>query len=341
LFSHVKAIESMLAANGRLPVNVKFCLDGEEEVGSPNLAPFVKEHKSLLAADSVLVSDGAMISSQQPTIGYALRGVVFGEIRVRGPRRDLHSGSYGGAVHNPAQALAEIVAALHRADGRVAIPGFYDSVVPLSESERERLQQIPYGQKQWQEETGAPQPWGESDYTLLERMTARPTCEVNGLWGGFQGEGVKTIIPAEAGAKISMRLVAGQDPDRIARLFADYVESLAPETVQLVVSMQPGAAAAVTDPDSPQIQAAVKAYQDGWGASPVLSRGGGSLPVIATFQGELGAPFVLMPFGLDDNRHSPNEHYHLDHFGRGIDTAIHYYYYLAEMGRPSWQSKLN
>lgn len=334
LFSHVKAIESVLAANGRLPVNVKFCLDGEEEVGSPNLAPFVKEHRSLLAADSVLVSDGAMIGSEQPTIDYALRGVVFGEIRVRGPHRDLHSGSYGGSVHNPAQAVAEIVAALHHADGRVAIPGFYDDVVPLSKTERERLQQVPYGLEQWQQETGAPQPWGESDYTLLERMTARPTCEVNGLWGGFRGEGVKTIIPAEAGAKISMRLVAEQDPDRIARLFVEYVESLTPETVQLQVTMQPGAAAAVTDPDSPQIQAAVKAYQVGWGARPVLSRGGGSLPVIATFQSELGTPFVLMPFGLDDNRHSPNEHYHLDHFSRGLDTAIHYYYYLAEMGRP-------
>jgi acetylornithine deacetylase/succinyl-diaminopimelate desuccinylase-like protein len=331
MFSHLKALESTLAANGRLPINVKVCFDGEEEVGSPNLEPFVAVHKALLAADSILISDGAMMGPDQPSIDYALRGVVSAEIRVTGPRRDLHSGSYGGTVHNPAQALAEIIAALHDADGRVTIPGFYDKVAPLSDAERELLRQASYTLDQWQAETGAPRPWGEPAYTLLERITARPTCEVNGIWSGFQGQGSKTIIPAEAGAKISLRLVAEQDPDETARLLADYVLSLTPDTVQVTVDLQPGARAAVTPFDSPTIAAASKAYEVAWGARPILSRAGGSLPIIAAMQRELGIPFVLMPFGLDDNRHSPNEHYRLDNFYRGIDTAIHYYHYLPDL----------
>lgn len=333
MFSHLKAVESMLVANGRLPVNLKFCLDGEEEIGSPHLPPFVSAHRELLAADSILVSDGGMISLRQPVIHYALRGVVFAEIEVSGPRRDLHSGSYGGAVHNPAQAVAEIIAALHDENGRVAIPGFYDNVVPLSPAERALLARLPQTAVQWQQETGVPALWGEPEYTLLERTTARPTCEVNGIWGGFQGEGAKTIIPAKAGAKISMRLVAEQDPQEIGRLFTEYVTGLAPETVVVRVRVQEGgAAAAVTPYDAPEITAAVKAYQAGWGATPFLGRGGGSLPIIAAFQKELAAPFVLMPFGLDDNRHAPNEHYHLQNFYRGIDTAIYYYHYLPETG---------
>lgn len=328
MFSQLKAVESILAATGTVPVNVKFCFDGEEEIGSPSLEPFVMANRDLLAADSVLVSDGPMLSAGQPTIDYALRGVVMAEIRVTGPRRDLHSGNYGGAVHNPAQAVAEIVARLHDENGRVTIPGFYDNVLPLSDAEHELLEQVPYPVQQWQEETGAPQPWGEAEYTLPERMTARPTCEVNGIWGGFSGNGSKTVLPAEAGAKITMRLVAKQEPGRIAQLFKEYVLSLVPDTVRVTVTTGAGSAAAVTPFDSPQIAAAAKAYEVGWGAKAILSRAGGSLPILAAFQRELGIPFVLMPFGLDDNRHSPNEHYHLDHFYKGIDTAIHYYYYL-------------
>jgi acetylornithine deacetylase/succinyl-diaminopimelate desuccinylase-like protein len=311
-----------------VPVNVKFCFDGEEEIGSPSLEPFVMVNRDLLAADSILISDGPMLSAGQPTIDYALRGVVMAEIRVSGPRRDLHSGNYGGAVHNPAQAVAEIVAWLHDENGRVTIPGFYDNVLPLSDAERELLEQVPYPVQQWQEETGAPQLWGEAEYSLLERMTARPTCEVNGIWGGFSGNGSKTVLPAEAGAKITMRLVAKQEPGRIAQLFKEYVLSLVPDTVRVTVTTGAASAAAVTPFDSPQIAAAAKAYEVGWGAKPILSRAGGSLPILDAFQRELGIPFVLMPFGLDDNRHSPNEHYHLDHFYKGIDTAIHYYYYL-------------
>ena len=328
MFSQLKAVESILAATGTVPVNVKFCFDGEEEIGSPSLEPFVMANRDLLAADSILISDGPMLSAGQPTIDYALRGVVMAEIRVTGPRRDLHSGNYGGAVHNPAQAVAEIVARLHDENGRVTIPGFYDNVLPLTDAEHELLERVPYPVQQWQEETGAPQPWGEAEYTLLERMTARPTCEVNGIWGGFSGTGSKTVLPAEAGAKITMRLVAKQEPGRIAQLFKEYVLSLVPDTVQVTVTIGAGSAAAVTPFDSPQIAAAAKAYEVAWGAKAILSRAGGSLPILDAFQRELGIPFVLMPFGLDDNRHSPNEHYHLDHFYKGIDTAIHYYYYL-------------
>lgn len=330
LFTHVKAIESMLGGNGRLPVNIKLCFDGEEEIGSPHLEPFVQAHRSLLAADLVLVSDGAMIRSDQPSIDYALRGVISAEIRVTGPKRDLHSGSYGGSVHNPAQAIAEIVVALHHPDGAVAIPGFYEDVATLSPAERSLLQQVPYDVVQWQEETGAPQPWGEPEFSFYERMTARPTCEVNGLWGGFQGEGFKTIIPAEAGAKISMRLVENQDAQKISGQFVTYVKSLVPDTVQASITVQAGADAAVTPYESSFIEAAMRAYETAWGATPVLSRGGGSLPIVATFQRELHAPFVLMPFGLDDNRHSPNEHYRLDHFEKGLDTAVTFYTYLSE-----------
>ncbi len=331
MFSQLKALESILAVNGRLPLNVKVCFDGEEELGSPNMPAFVSRHKELLSADSILVSDGAMVSTKQPVIDYALRGIVSAEIIVRGPKRDLHSGSYGGSVHNPIQALSEILAGLHDEYGWIQIPGFYDRVRSLSVAERDLLRAVPYNQKQWKQETGAPSPWGEPDYTLLERMTARPTFEMNGIWGGFQGEGDKTIIPAEAGAKISMRLVADQDADEIAELLTSYISNIAPETVHVSVKVIAGANAAVTPFDSMEIAAAMRAYTLGWGAEPVRSRAGGSLPIVATFQQELGAPFVLMPFGLDDNRHSPNEHYLLDHFIRGITTAIHYCHYLAEI----------
>jgi acetylornithine deacetylase/succinyl-diaminopimelate desuccinylase-like protein len=330
LFSHLKALESMLAGNRALPVNVKVCLDGEEELGSPHMPQFVIAQKALLQADSVVVSDGPMIDSQHPAIDYALRGVVAANIRVTGPHRDLHSGSFGGSVHNPAQAIAEILAALHHPDGSVAIPGFYDEVIPLTDEERRLLADMPYDHPQWQAETGAPKLWGEAAYTFLERMTARPTCEVNGVWGGFTGEGFRTIIPAAAGAKVSMRLVAAQDARKIGQQFIDFIHHMAPDTVQVEVTILSGSNAAVTPYDSPGIQAAIKAYEVAWGATPVLSRGGGSLPIIATFQQILGTPFVLMPFGLDDNRHSPNEHYLLQHFYKGMETAVHFYHYLAE-----------
>ncbi len=331
-FVHLKAAESMLAANGSMPVNIKIILEGEEEIGSPNLERFVVEHNDMLAADSCLVSDGRIINRDQPSIVYGLRGMAYMEIRARGPRRDLHSGTYGGSVHNPAQVIAEIIAALHDENGTITIPGFYDRVRPLSDEERSALAEVPYTLEQWQAETGLKQPWGEREYTLLERVSARPTCEVNGVWGGFQGEGGKTIIPAEAGAKISMRLVPDQDPHEIASLFADYVRKLAGDQVELEVIQHVGAWWALTPLDSPEMQAASRAYEAGWGVAPVYTREGGSIPIVATFQKELGTPVVLMGFGLDDNIHSPNEHFNLDHFYKGIETAIHYYYQLAGRG---------
>jgi acetylornithine deacetylase/succinyl-diaminopimelate desuccinylase-like protein len=329
VFVHLKAIESLLAANGSLPVNVKLLLEGEEEIGSPSLEPFVVSHKELLAADSGLVSDGRILRPDQPSIVYGLRGMAYMEIRVRGPRRDLHSGSYGGSVHNPAQVVAEIIAALHDETGAVAIPGFYDDVRPLSSVERAALARVPYALEQWQAETGLHEPWGEAGYTLLERISARPTCEVNGMWGGFQGEGGKTIIPAEAGAKISMRLVPDQDPERIAELFIDFVKKVGGSRVTIEARNLHGGWWAITPIESPEMTAAAAAYGATWGVEPVFTREGGSIPIVATFQKELGTPVVLMGFGLDDNVHSPNEHFRVEHFFRGIDTVIHYFFNLV------------
>jgi acetylornithine deacetylase/succinyl-diaminopimelate desuccinylase-like protein len=330
MFTHIKAIEAMLAADGRLPVNVKMIFEGEEEVGSPSLDPFVVDHKDLLSATSSLISDGRIVDANTPSIVYALRGMAYMEIRVKGPKRDLHSGSYGGSVHNPAQLVAEIVASMHDANGTVTIPGFYDRARVLSPEEREELRKVPYSLAQWQEETGLQTPWGEQEYTFVERTTARPTCEVNGIWGGFQGEGGKTIIPAEAGAKISMRLVPDQDPQEIAELFKAYVKRFIPADYSLEILEHVHGRPGITPIDSPEIKAAARAYQATWGKPPVFAREGGSIPIVSTFQDVLGAPVVLMGFGLDDNVHSPNEHFALEHFYRGIDTIIHYYHFLAD-----------
>jgi acetylornithine deacetylase/succinyl-diaminopimelate desuccinylase-like protein len=331
-FIHLKAVEAYLKGTGRLPVNVKIILEGEEEIGSPSLQPFVVGHKDLLAADSGLVSDSRIISPEQPAILYGLRGMLYTQIDVRGPARDLHSGTYGGSVHNPAQAIAEIIAALHDENGHIAIPGFYDSVKPLTEKEREALAKIPYPLEQWQEETGLKKPWGEPEYTMIERMGARPTCEVNGVWGGFQGEGGKTIIAAGAGAKISMRLVPDQDPEVIATLFTDYIRSIAPSSLEVEVTIIAKAHPTIVSLDAPEIKAASRAYETAWGVAPVYTREGGSIPIVATFQQELNMPVVLMGFGLSDNIHSPNEHFRVDHFVKGIDTVLYYYDYL---GQPS------
>ncbi len=329
-FVHLKAIESYLKSTGELPVNVKIILEGEEEIGSPNLPSFVIDQKDLLAADSGLVSDSRIVSPEQPSILYGLRGLLYTQVDVRGPIRDLHSGTYGGSVHNPAQAVAEIIAALHDDSGHITIPGFYDSVRPLTPEEREALAKVPYPLVQWQEETGLKEPWGEPEYTVIERMGARPTCEVNGVWGGFQGEGGKTIIPAVAGAKISMRLVPDQDPEEIARLFTDYILSIAPHSLEVEVTVISKGHPAMVSLDAPEIKAASRAYEAAWGVAPVYVREGGSIPIVATFQRELDMPVVLMGFGLSDNVHSPNEHFRVDHFYKGIDTVLHYYNYLIQ-----------
>ena len=328
-FAHLKAIESILATEGKLPVSIKVLLEGEEESGSGEIDPFLLANKRLLQADSGLISDGAMHPGQ-PLLAYGLRGVVAMEIYVQGPGRDLHSGSYGGTVLNPIQALAEIIGQLHDKTGRVIIPGFYDRVRTLAEQERELLSQAGYTLDQWQKDTGAWHPWGEPDFTLLERIGARPTCEINGIWGGFQGEGVKTVIPSIANAKVTMRLVPHQDPGEIARLFSEHIERISPKQVKVEVFHHSGSWPSLMPVDSPEIKAAALALEETWSKKPVFTLGGGSLPVVAAFQRLLSVPFVLMPFGLDDNRHSPNEHLGLEYFEKGIETAIRYYYHLAE-----------
>ncbi len=327
-FAHLKAFEAMLAVDQELPVNVKILLEGEEEVGSPNIDAFLTAHRKLLSADSGVISDGAMIGEGRPSIDYGLRGLVAMQIRVSGPARDLHSGSYGGTVLNPVQALSHILASLHDSNGKVSIPGFYDEVRPLADDERGLLAQAEYTVGQWRAETGASEPWGEPEYALVERIGARPTCEINGIWGGFQGEGMKTIIPASAGAKISARLVPDQDPDQIAASLRRHLLQAAPPQVQVEVDFLASCRPALMALDSAEILAARQACLMTWGIEPVLVRGGGSLPVVAAFQQTLGAPFVLIPFGLDDNRHSPDEHLRLAYFYKGTETAIRYYHLL-------------
>jgi len=329
MFVHVKAFESIMASNGALPVNIKMMFEGEEEHGSVNLDDFVLGHKDLLAADSALISDGRILSHDQPSIVYGLRGLAYMEFKVRGPKRDLHSGSYGGTVHNPAQLVAEIITAMHGQDGRVLIPGFYDRVRALSAEERSALAKVPYGLAEWSEETGLSNPWGEPDFSLLERIGARPTCEVNGIYGGYIEPGSKTIIPAAAGAKVSMRLVADQDPDEIAALFARFVQGFIPADYQLEIIKHSTGWPAITPINSPEMQAAAAAYQAAWGKAPIFMREGGSIPVTATIQRELGAPVVLMGFGLDDNIHSPNENFRIESFHLGVETVIQYLYNLA------------
>jgi acetylornithine deacetylase/succinyl-diaminopimelate desuccinylase-like protein len=323
VFAHVKAIEALLAIRQMLPVNVKLIIEGEEEVGSPSLLAFVPEHPDLLAADVCLISDTNMRSPQLPVIIYGLRGLWTGELTVTGPSGDLHSGSYGGIVHNPAQALCELLAALHDEQGRVTVPGFYDNVPGLADSERDLLAQVPFGEAELLAETGVPAAYGEPGYSLVERRGARPTLEINGIWGGFTEDGFKTVIPGQARAKISCRLVPNQDPDRIGDLIKSYLQEVAPASVTLHLEQGQGGAATVVDLDVPAMGAAVRAYQRGFGANPIFSREGGSIPVVPCLQSVLQAPVVLMGFGLpDDNLHAPNEKFHLPNLYRGIRTSI-------------------
>jgi acetylornithine deacetylase/succinyl-diaminopimelate desuccinylase-like protein len=329
---HLAALESVMAADGQFPINIKLLIEGEEEIGSTSLDDFVPAQRTLLEADSILISDTTFLTAELPSIPYSLRGLAGAEIHVYGPKHDLHSGGYGGTVHNPAVALAEIIASLHDADGRVAIPGFYDQVRHLSPAEREVLAQVPYSVENWQQATGVEKPWGEPGYSLIERTGVRPTCEINGMWSGFQGKGGKTIIPAEAHAKITMRLVANQNPSEVLQLFTQYVMSIAPDDVVVQVEAAPDSAWPASTPiDSREIVTAHGIYQTVWGIAPVLAPGGGSIPVVATLQKELGVPVVLMGFGLPDSGvHAPNEHFSLEQFHKGIEAVIRYYYALAE-----------
>ncbi len=323
VFAHIKSAQALLETEGKLPVNLKFIIEGEEENGSPNLDPFILSHTDLLAADVVLISDTSSRSLEQPSIVYALRGMCYMELEVRGPRRDLHSGSYGGAVHNPAQALCEIVARLHDGNGTVTVPGFYDAVRPLDEDERAELNKAPYTEDELKRETGVPAAWGEAEYRLHERIGARPTLEVNGLVGGWTGHGAKTVLPAKALAKISCRLVADQKPQAIYELVKAYVAQITPPAVTSEVRLLHTGSSAITDRHSPVMEAAMAAYEEAWGRRPIFMREGGSIPVVALMQDVLHAPVVLMGFGLpDDGAHAPNEKLTLECFYRGIATSI-------------------
>jgi acetylornithine deacetylase/succinyl-diaminopimelate desuccinylase-like protein len=331
VFMHFKAIEAHLKQNGRLPVNIKIILEGEEEVGSANLDNFVKEHRDELKADVVVISDSPMFDRGVPSICYGLRGLAYFQIDLRGTKSDLHSGSFGGAVANPAFVLANMLAQMKDRSGRVKISGFYDDVRELREEEREQWKRLPFNEKRYAKELGAPRLFGESGYSTLERVWARPTFEVNGILSGFTGEGAKTVIPAVAMAKVSMRLVPDQDPDKIAKLFEDYVRKVAPKTVEVKVTRMHGGKPWMTEFDNKYVQAAGRAIEKGFGQKPVFNREGGSIPVVATFQEILGLPSVLFGVGLpDENAHAPNEKLDLGNFHGGIIASAYLYDEIAK-----------
>ena len=334
IFMHMKAVEAHLTQHGRLPVNIKFLLEGEEEVGSAHLDHFIAAHKSLLAADVLVISDSPMFARGVPSICYGLRGLAYFQIDVRGSSTDLHSGSFGGALANPAFVLAQILAQMKDRSGRVRIPGFYDAVVDLTEDERKAWAGLPFNERQYRADFGIPKVQGESGYTTLERTWARPTFEVNGLLSGFTGEGAKTVLPAVAMAKVSMRLVPDQDPDTIASLFEAYVQDVAPKSVEVTVTRMHGGKPWMTGVDNPYVQAASRAIAQGFGRAPVFTREGGSIPVVSTFQEELGLPTVLFGVGLpDENAHAPNEKLDLVNFQNGVIAAAVLYQEIGALPR--------
>jgi len=326
----LSAVEAV-KKQGPLPVNVKFIIEGEEEIGSPSLTAFLEANKDLLSCDFALNTDAGMIAPDVPTIVYALRGLAYFELRVFGPDHDLHSGQFGGVVHNPAQALCELIAGMHDATGRITLPGFYDSVVSLSQEEREELSRLPTNDHYYLEQAGVKEVWGEAGYTPSERVGARPTLEVNGLLSGFTGKGSNTVLPAPAMAQISMRLVPNQDPKQVHKQLIQYLEENAPSTIRWELDAMAGGPACITDPHHPAAQALGRAMEQEWGVRPVFKREGGSVPVVADMQTILGAESVLTGFGLpDDNLHAPNEKLHLPTWYRGINALIYFFYNLAE-----------
>ena len=327
---HVNALEAHLKTSGTCPVNVKFLLEGEEEIGSPNLEPFVAKNTALLKCDAVVVSDSAMFDKKTPSIVRGLRGLSYFQIDVRGTRRDLHSGTFGGTVINPAFALAHIIAQLKDTKGKVKVPGFYDNVRKLTAAERKDIKRLPHTDAKLKKSIGAKALFGEPGYTTLERVWARPTLEVNGIWGGFQGEGAKTVIPAEAHAKISTRLVPNQTPKEIAAKFIRYVKKIAPKEVDVTVSHIHSGEAWLAETDHPALKAASRAVKAAYGKVPVFTREGGSIPVVAAFGRILKVPSVLMGIGLhDDNLHAPDEKIDLDNFYTGNEAAAHL---MTELG---------
>ncbi len=329
-YIHVKAIESWLKTEGRLPVNVKIIIEGEEEIGSPNLIPFLEENLERLACDMVLISDTSMFAKDVPSITYGLRGLAYMQVEVTGANRDLHSGVYGGAVANPINALAEIISKMKDDDGVIRIPGFYEDVVALTPIDREAYARLPFDEEEYKSELGLVDVTGEKGYTTLERASARPTLDCNGIWGGYQGEGAKTVLPGKAGAKISMRLVPNQDPDDISRKFIEFVMANVPEGVIVNVTAHHGGMPAATDLDFYGLKAAASAFREVYGKEPLFTREGGSIPIVAGFKSILKADTILMGFGLNsDSIHAPNEKFSLKDFHRGIKTSSSFFRILG------------
>ena len=332
-YMHIKAFEAMMATNA-LPCNVKFMIEGEEEIGSDNLGIFVAANKDRLKADVILISDTAIIANDTPSIDVGLRGLSYLEVEVTGPNRDLHSGVYGGAVANPINVLSKMIASLHDENNHITIPTFYDDVVDLTAEERAAMAQTPFNLDAYKEDLAIDEVYGETGYSTIERASIRPTLDVNGIWGGYIGEGAKTVLPSKAYAKISMRLVPNQQSDKITALFTKHFESIAPAGVQVKVRPHHGGEPYVTPTNSIEYLAAEKAMEEAFGKKPVPTRGGGSIPIVALFEKELQVKTVLMGFGLDsDAIHSPNEHYGLFNFYKGIETIPLFFKYYAEMAQ--------
>lgn len=331
MYMHVKAFEYMMRTN-QLPCNVKFMIEGEEEVGSSNLETFMKANAEKLATDVILISDTSMIANDIPSIAVGLRGLSYVEVEVTGPNRDLHSGVYGGGVANPINVLSKMIASLQDENNRITIPGFYDDVAEVSPEERKAMNEAPFDLAAYQQELEIDAVQGEAGYTTLERTSIRPTLDVNGIWGGYIGEGAKTVLPSKAYAKISMRLVPNQSSDKITELFQRHFESIAPPSVKVKVRPHHGGEPVVTPTDTIEYQAAAKAYETTFGVAPIPQRGGGSIPIVALFEEVLGCKTVMMGFGLDsDGIHSPNESYGIFNYLKGIETIPYFYQYYTEM----------
>ncbi len=330
-FMHVKAMEVMAKTN-TLSTNIKFIIEGEEEVGSPNLGKFVEQNKELLKADVILISDSSMLSLETPSLDVGVRGLSYIEVEITGPERDLHSGTYGGAVANPITVLAKMIASVHDENNHVTIPGFYDDVLEVPKEERQLMNEAPFSEDDYKEETGAKELWGEKGFTTIERTGIRPTLEVNGIWGGYQGEGAKTVLPSKATAKISARLVPNQTSEKMTQKLIDYFTSVAPSSVSVNAFHHHGGEPYLTPIDSIGYKAATRAIETTFGKTPVPVRGGGSIPICTILEKELGVKIIFMGFGLDsDNLHSPNEKYGIANFNKGIETIPYFHKYFAEL----------
>jgi acetylornithine deacetylase/succinyl-diaminopimelate desuccinylase-like protein len=329
-FMHVKALETLVETN-TMSTNIKFLIEGEEEVGSPNLGKFVAENKELLKADVILISDSSMLSMENPSLDIGVRGLSYIEVEVTGPDRDLHSGTYGGAVANPITILAKMIASCHDENNHITIPGFYDDVLEASAEERALMSKAPYDENEYKKEVGVAELWGEKGYTTNERTGIRPTLEINGIWGGYMGEGAKTVLPSKATAKISARLVPDQSSPKMTRLLLDYFTSVAPPFVTVKAFEHHGGEPYMTPIDSKGYKAAAKAVEKTFGKIPIPVRGGGSIPICSILEKELGVKIIFMGFGLDsDNLHSPNEKYDIENFYKGIETIPWFHEYFAE-----------